>query len=304
MSRVGPLLKWAGGKRQLLPCLRRFYPQRFGRYIEPFFGSGAVFFDLHAAGRLERHEVVLIDSNADLVGCYEMVRDSPAAVGDELERLSRGHRASGLTHYYEVRDKAFNPMREARRDREGRIAYTPELAAMFIYLNRTGYNGLFRLNSRGRFNVPAGRYERPKIVDRPKLLAVAGALGRSGVGLQWASFELGSTMAKRGDFVYCDPPYAPLSATSNFTSYTSLRFGDAEQRRLQAMVVTLARRGCHVLVSNSAADTIRELYDEDPAVAAAGLRTMRVPARRAINSKGASRGPICEYLVTNVPEGA
>ncbi len=171
-SPIRPLLKWAGGKRQLLPQLRRHYPSVFGRYIEPFFGSGAVFFDLHGAGRLCGHDVLLIDSNADLIGCYETVRDSPDEVGRELDGLAEAHARDGRAHYYEIRDARFNPLRDELRQGDGRIAYTPALAAMLIYLNRTGFNGLFRVNARGAFNVPAGRYERPRIVNRDQLAMV------------------------------------------------------------------------------------------------------------------------------------
>src|SRR5205085_9746803 len=166
MAAVRPLLKWAGGKRQLLPHLRRLYPSLFGRYIEPFFGSGAVFFDLYAAGRLRGHEVVLIDSNADLIGCYETVRDATERVASALEALADAHATNGRACYYTIRDERFNPLRDQLRGPDGHIAYTPELAAMLIYLNRTGFNGLFRLNAHGAFNVPAGRYARPAIVDR------------------------------------------------------------------------------------------------------------------------------------------
>jgi DNA adenine methylase len=295
-----PLLKWAGGKRQLLPSLRRVYPDTFSTYIEPFFGSGAVFFDLYGNGRLHDHDVVLIDSNADLIGCYETVRKSPDAVARELERLAHAHAVSGPEHYYQVRDDCFNPARDARRQADGRIGYTPELAAMFIYLNRTGFNGLFRLNARGRFNVPIGRYTRPTIVNRERLAAVAAALNGRRVRLEFGSFELARAIARPGDFLYCDPPYAPLSATANFTSYTAGRFDDSAQADLQQLVIALASRGCHVLVSNSTAPKIAALYDTNPDARGAGLRAFRVPARRAINSNGARRGTVEEYLITNV----
>ncbi|HEY3042551.1 MAG TPA: Dam family site-specific DNA-(adenine-N6)-methyltransferase [Vicinamibacterales bacterium] len=300
---VSPLLKWAGGKRQLLPHLRRFYPPAFNRYIEPFFGSGAVFFDLHAAGRLRGHEAVLIDSNADLIGCYETVRDECEAVACALERLAAAHAADGRAHYYAVRDERFNPLRDERRQPDGRIAYTPELAAMLIYLNRTGFNGLFRLNASGGFNVPAGRYARPGILNREKLLRAAEALSRPGVRLVFGSFESARDVAEAGDFLYVDPPYAPLSRTANFTSYTASRFGDDDQARLQQLVIDVARRGCHVLVSNSTASEIAALYEHNRDARRAGLRTLRVPARRAINSNAARRGTIDEYLITNIDAG-
>jgi DNA adenine methylase len=243
---------------------------------------------------------VLIDSNADLIGCYETVRAEPEAVVRELEGLAAAHASGGQTQYYAVRDQQFNPIRDRLRARDGRIAYTPQLAAMLIYLNRTGFNGLFRLNSRGEFNVPAGRYDRPKIADRDKLARVAEALSGSRLRLLWGSFESVREIAARGDFVYFDPPYAPLSRTANFTGYTALRFGAADQQRLQAIVVELAARGCFVLLSNSTADEIAALYEHNAEARAAGLRAIRVPARRAINSNAAQRGPVDEYLISNV----
>lgn len=297
---VKPLLKWVGGKRQLLPALRPFYPTVFGAYIEPFFGSGAVFFDLVAHGRLDGHRVMLIDSNPDLIGCYEAVRDTPDAVADELDRLADAHAAAGRAHYYAVRNERFNPLRASRRTADGGIAYSPELAAMLIYLNRTGFNGLFRVNASGAFNVPAGRYDRPRIADRERVHAVSAALGADGVTLRRGSFLEAATLAGADDFLYIDPPYAPLSETANFTAYTSPQFGTEEQQALQRMVIGLAHRGCHVLLSNSTAPVIADLYDVNDAARSAGLRALRVPARRAINSNAARRGPIDEYVITNI----
>jgi len=288
-----PLLKWAGGKRQLLHAIRTLYPVRFDRYIEPFFGSGAVFFDLVALGRLRGRRVRLADVNPDLVGCYTMLRDRTDAVIAALEELAARHREEGEPFFYEVRDRRFNPGRAAA------AGYTPELAAMLIYLNRTGFNGLFRLNRRGEFNVPAGRYENPRICDPAHLRQVAEALRQPGILIELAPFEASLRDAGAGDFVYCDPPYAPVSRTANFASYTAEGFGPSDQRRLQAAVVAAAVRGAAVVVSNSSAPVIEALYTE-PAARSAGLRVERVPARRAINSRAASRGPVDELLITNV----
>jgi DNA adenine methylase len=298
--RIQPLLKWAGGKRQLLPELRRFYPDAFASYIEPFFGSGAVFFDLRAGGRLNRHRTVLIDTNADLIGCYEAVRDDTEAVARHLDVLAAEYAHDPRRHYYLVRDERFNPARAARRGADGRVRYTPELAAMFIFLNRTGFNGLFRVNARGGFNVPAGRYLRPRIVDRDRLGDVAAALARPAVDLRWGSFESVDAIAAAGDFIYFDPPYAPLTRTANFTSYTAPRFDYPEQERLQRLVIRLAARGCRVLLSNSTAPEIAALYDDNSTARKAGLRAHRIPARRAINSNASRRGPVEEYLITNI----
>jgi DNA adenine methylase len=296
------LLKWVGGKRQLLPSLRQFYPATFSRYIEPFFGSGAVFFDLYSAGRLTGHDVTLIDSNADLIGCYQAVRDDPQAVAAALERLATGHARDGRSHYYGVRDRRFNPARQRRRRGDGAIVYNPQLAAMLIYLNRTGFNGLFRVNARGGFNVPAGKYERPRIADPATVAGVAAALADSRVDIRRASFEYVEQMARAGDFLYIDPPYAPLSRTSNFTGYTAAQFDRRDQERLQSLVIRLAHRGCQILLSNSTAREIVALYDTNDEARKAGLRALRVPARRAVNRNASARGPVDEFLITNIVE--
>jgi DNA adenine methylase len=301
-SRVRPLLKWAGGKRQLLPVLAEHYPPRFSRYLEPFLGSGAVFFDLLNAGRLERCEIQLADVNPDLIGCYRTLRDNPELVISELAALEREHRKRGERCYYEVRDERFNPRRAelfARDPEKVAEAYPPALAAMLIFLNRTGFNGLFRLNRRGAFNVPAGRYTAPRICDDAHLREVAAALGRTGVTLTLRGFEATLSQARKGDFVYCDPPYAPLSRTSSFAHYTAGGFSAFDQRRLQQAVITACARGAQVVVSNSSAQEILRAYGAAEATQA-GLFMRRVPARRAINSRASSRGPVDELIISNV----
>jgi DNA adenine methylase len=228
------------------------------------------------------------------------VRDHPDAVSRGLQALAEGHARGGRDHYFEVRDARFNPARRERRRDDGSIAYTPELAAMLIYLNRTGFNGLFRVNASGAFNVPPGRYLRPRIADPERLRAAAAALSAPRVRLVRASFDAAAAIAAPGDFLYIDPPYAPLSPTANFTSYTPGGFDVADQARLQRTVLQLVARGCHVLLSNSTADEINALYDANPAARAAGLRAVRVPSRRAINSNAARRGAVQEYLITNI----
>jgi DNA adenine methylase len=300
---VRPFLKWAGGKRQLLPQIRRFYPEQFGAYYEPFVGSGAVFFDLYNRGLLAGRKAVLIDNNADLVGCYLMVRDQAGTVVRHLTKLAQDYQQNPKAHYYTVRDRRFNPERRRVYNGDGPkgALYTPALAAKLIYLNRTGFNGLFRLNSQGQFNVPLGRYTNPQICDRENLERVAAALAETRAELFQAPFETVLGRAEPGDFVYFDPPYAPLSRTALFTSYTADGFSATDQRRLQLVTIELARRGCWVLLSNSTAPEIAELYDGNREVEAAGLRAYRVPARRAINSDAAGRGEILEYLISNVP---
>jgi DNA adenine methylase len=298
---VRPILKWAGGKRQLLPALRQYYPASFDRYIEPFLGSGAVFLDCHNLGRLESRDVHLSDINADVIGCYRMVRDHVDAVIAALVALAEGHRADGRQHFYAVRDDRFNALRrEIHGTGDLASAYTPSLAAMLIYLNRTGYNGLFRVNSQGAFNVPAGRYSSVRICDDPNLRRLSAALRRPGLTLEVRSFEQSLDMGRSGDFVYLDPPYAPVSRTSQFTSYTAAGFGPMQQSALQRLVVDLANRGAFVLLSNSVAPDIQKLYKDDSEARLAGLTTTVVAARRAINSRASGRGAVHEYLITNI----
>lgn len=295
---VKPFLKWAGGKRQLLPHLRRFYPAAFGRYFEPFVGSGAVFFDLSSRGALAGRQAVLTDENPDLIGCYLRVRDSVNAVVEALTRLADGHARGEADHYLRIRDDEFNPARRAWRASGASLdAYPPELAAMLIYLNRTGYNGLFRVNRSGDFNVPPGRYANPTVVDRALLSSVSTVLRDAQVGS--GPFEAVLDRAEPGDFAYFDPPYAPLSPTASFRSYTARGFDDTDQARLQEAVLVLARRGVTVLLSNSTAPGIVRLYERNAAARAAGLRTYRVPARRAINTRADRRGEVEELVVSN-----
>lgn len=298
---IRPILKWAGGKRQLLPELRPFYPRAFSRYVEPFLGSGAVFLDLLNARLLENRRVALADINADVIGCYLAVRDRPADVVAALRALESGHRKGGDGHFYAIRDGQFNPARRAvQGSSDPATGYTPRLAAMLIYLNRTGFNGLFRVNARGDFNVPAGRYANPLICDEPNLYAWSAALRRPGVTIEVAAFDAVLARAGQDDFVYLDPPYAPVSGTARFTAYTAGGFGPVQQETLQRMVIALASRGAAVLLSNSIAPQIKALYARHRGAKTAGLRATTVAARRAINSRAASRGAVREYLITNV----
>ena len=299
-----PFLKWAGGKRQLLPRLRECYPEAFAAYREPFLGSGAVFFDLLNQGRLAGRRTFLTDTNADLIGCYSRLRDEPDAVIRCLRRLAAGYTRDPQGHYYQVREKKFNPARQAISNGHGIESgrYTADLAAMLVYLNRTGFNGLFRLNSSGMFNVPLGRYSNPLICDEENLRHVAVVLAAPAVSIEQVRYVDGLAAASEGDFIYLDPPYAPVSATAQFTSYTSEGFSTADQTELQRTVIRLARKGCWVLLSNSTAREVAALYDGNRDAERAGLRACTIPARRAINSNASRRGQVLEYLITNIPK--
>jgi DNA adenine methylase len=299
-ARVRPFLKWAGGKRQLLGHLRRFVPSGFQAYHEPFLGSGAVFFDLWRRGALAGHPCGLTDINSDLVGCYLALAREVEEVVRQLRFLATNHAESGSAAYYRVRDLLFNPRRQLRLAAGEEGPYPPDLAAMFIYLNRTGFNGLFRLNGRGEFNVPIGRYANPRICDEATLRSVAAVLGSPSISVHHDSFASLESRAAAGDLIYLDPPYAPLSPTARFTSYTMAAFSDDDQQLLQQIVVRLAAKGCHVVLSNSTAPIVTRLYHTREA-RRAGLRAHRVTARRAINSIAARRGVVEEYVISNVP---
>ena len=253
-----------------------------------------MFFDLHGSGTLEGREALLADANPDLIGCYLMVRDRVDAVMASLAELEQEHARGQQAFYYEVRNERFNVQRRERP------VYTPELAAMFLYLNRTGYNGLFRLNRRGEFNVPAGRYAHPRICDPVLLRAASAALGSPGVSIELRPFAESLAGAGSGDFVYCDPPYAPLTRTACFASYTAGGFDWGAQRTLHESAIRATQRGAWVVLSNSCTPEIEALYGTAEA-RAAGLTIQRVAARRAINSRAHLRGNVHEVIVTPRP---
>ncbi len=245
---------------------------------------------------LDGKAVTLSDVNTDLIGCYRAVRDETEAVINSLQVLEREHRRRGDECYYEVRDDRFNPARArlmAESAGSGKAAaehYSPALAAMLIFLNRTGFNGLFRLNKGGAFNVPVGRYSDPRICDSAHIRAVADVLRRPGVAIEHRGFEEALGEAGAGDFVYCDPPYAPLSRTSSFANYTAAGFAALDQQRLMEAVIRACRRGARVVMSNSSAPEIETAY-QTRAARQVKIAVHRVPARRAINSRGSSPRP-------------
>jgi DNA adenine methylase len=271
-----PFVKWAGGKRQLLPELLRRVPRSFTkpaggnvarRYFEPFVGGAALFFALRPA------RATLADVNERLIRTYRGVRDDVETVLGLLKDYKRRHDEK---FFYRFREIDIDSKTDA------------EVAAWFIYLNKTGFNGLYRVNRGNKFNVPFGRYVHPNIHDPETLRACSGAL--AGVDLRVEDFERAVSEAERGDFVYFDPPYVPLSATSSFTSYTSDRFGPKEQKRLRDVAHELKKRGVQVLLSNSSAQAVRDLY-------AKGFEIVEVSATRAVNSKATARGSISELVI-------
>jgi DNA adenine methylase len=263
-----PFLKWAGGKAKLVPEIVKRFPERFHRYHEPFIGGGAVFFALEPA------KAVISDINADLITTYQVIRDN---VGELIDAL--GEHEATEDHFYQVRAQPA-------------VTLSPvQAAARTIYLNRTCFNGLYRVNRKGQFNVPFGRYANPRICNVENLLAASQSL--QGVDIRVSSVFDIARRVRRGDLVYFDPPYDPVSPTASFTSYARDGFGRYEQEKLARLFASLAARGVTVVLSNSDTPFVRELY--------ARYRVDTVYARRAINSRADRRGPVTEVLVSAGP---
>lgn len=271
MSRplLGPVLKWAGGKGQLLPWILARLPDEMETYYEPFVGGGAVFFALASRQRFKR--AVLGDRNPNLVAVYEALKKEPKRVIQRLKRYQEKHCEEV---YYKVREREPSSL--------------VEIAARVIYLNKTGFNGLYRVNRSGEFNVPFGRYVNPRILNEPRLLAVAETLAK--VEIVHADFEEVCRKAKQGDAVYLDPPYLPVSSTSSFAEYHAEPFGLAEHKRLARVFAQLSKRGVCAVLSNSDTPDTRALFS--------GHHLETVAARRSINSNHKRRGPVDEILVS------
>jgi DNA adenine methylase len=265
-GKAAPFLKWAGGKSELLPEIAKRLPKSFGTYWEPFIGGGALYF------RLSPASAVISDANEELAHCYQIVRDRV----EELIAALKKH-SNNKEHFLRIRK-----MQPWHLD-------PVERAARLIYLNKTCYNGLFRVNQRGEFNVPFGRYENPRICDDAGLREAARVL--QGAEVLCRDFRHLLYKAKPGDFIYFDPPYTPLSETSSFTAYSDAPFDQREQKALKQVFNALAERGCHVMLSNSDTESTRRLYHK--------FNVQAVQASRAINCRADKRGKISELIVTN-----
>lgn len=269
---ASPFIKWVGGKGKLRHALSALLPPgvELMRHVEPFVGGGAMFF------ALAPQRALLCDVNADLVNTYIAVRDEVSHVIQHLSKLAHGH---GEERYYEVRER-YNLRAEKTH---------AERAALFIYLNKTCFNGLHRVNKKGAFNVPMGRYTNPTILDAQGLLAASAQL--AGTDIKRQPFEALLSDARPGDFVYLDPPYEPVSRTANFTSYAQDGFGQDQQTKLRDVYRELDRRGCKLMLSNSDVPFIRDLYR--------GFQIDGVLAPRAVSCDGKNRTPAQEVVVRN-----
>jgi len=262
-----PFLKWAGGKTRLISQYKEYFPNHYHTYYEPFLGGGAVFFHLQPS------HAVLTDINADLVLTYRCVRDN---LGELITLLQAHQQRHNSEYYYDVRNY--------------HNGTNVQKAARFIYLNKTCFNGLYRVNSQGKFNVPVGKYKNPGICQEEILKLASQTLKK--VEIKQANFdEVLNYATDSNDFVYFDPPYYPLNKTSNFTAYSNFSFDEHQQIKLRDIFIKLADKGVKVMLSNSDCPFIHELYS--------GFNIHTISAARSINSNAQKRGKITELLVTS-----
>ena len=267
-QRAKPFLKWAGGKTHLLPILRRCLPDAFNRYFEPFLGGGALFLDTCPV------QAILSDLNPELIQCYEVVRDSPEQLIESLRNFT-----VGKEEFYRVRalrPEALDGIMRATR---------------FIYLNKTCFNGIYRVNKQGLFNTPFGSYERVSLVDPENLRRVSRLL--RGATLRWGGYTSVLKLAAKGDFVYLDPPYFPVSKFSDFKRYTRESFHESDHKHLAVVFRSLAEAGCYVLLSNSFHERVVSMF--------ADFHQAVVDVPRYVNCKASGRGKIKELLISNYP---
>lgn len=275
-----PFVKWAGGKRQLLPILDSALPDNFGRYFEPFLGGGAMFF--HMMDAHSDHAYSVSDINHELILAYTIIRDKV----DDLICLLKMHRSNYFedseSYYYKVRDS-----------HDADTADDIEKVARLIFLNHTCFNGLYRVNSRGKFNVPFGRYKNPNIVDEKNLHMVSQTLQHPNISITCRDFKKVADYAQEGDLLYFDPPYVPVSQTASFTRYTHNDFTLKDQESLARLCIHLDSIGCKVLLSNSDSEIVKSMFDS------ASWTMKRVWTSRRINSVSDKRSGHTELLIRN-----
>jgi DNA adenine methylase len=277
-----PIVKWAGGKTQLLSKLDKFIPSEFNQYFEPFLGGGAMFFHLISRKNI-RFTAYLSDINVELINTYKVIQNDLERIIEVLKKNENQYKKNPSQYYYKLRDY-INPLNNVER------------AAKLITLNKTCYNGLYRVNKNGMFNVPMGKYKNPVICDSSNLKKVSSALHLSKAIIQVSDYkQILLNNANEGDFIYLDPPYNPTSATANFTTYTDYGFGNKDQEELANIFGKLNDRKCMVILSNSDTPFIRELYQNF------SRYTKELDTLRSINCKGSKRVGHKELLIRNYP---
>ena len=271
-----PFVKWAGGKRQLITSLEGHLPKKFGTYFEPFLGGGALLF--HLLNQSPNLKCNISDLNSDLILAYITIRDKVEQLVESLERHSGKYSADKIEYYYSVRESA--PKNQI------------EKVSRLLFLNKTCFNGLYRVNSKGQFNVPLGRYTNPSIVNKDNLISVSKILQSKNIAIRCQDFEAILDEAKKDDYVYFDPPYQPVSKTANFTSYTKCEFTYDDLKRLANVCQKLDKKDCKVLLSNSNTKEVRKLFSSK-------WKVVEVSANRAINSNSKKRTGHTELLIKN-----
>ena len=271
-----PFVKWAGGKRQIMLELEKNFPDKFDTYLEPFLGGGAVMFDLLTKKPSLKCNVS--DLNSDLILAYVTIRDKLNKLIQSLENHSKNYHKDSTGYYYKVRNQ--EPKNQI------------EKVSRLLFLNKTCFNGLYRVNSKGKFNVPLGRYTNPNIVNKENLIVVSHILQSEKIKISCRDFSSVLKDAKRGDFVYFDPPYQPVSDTANFTSYTHRDFRNDDLERLADLANQLSSKGCFVMLSNSNSKTVKRLFSS-------GWKLKEIRANRAINSNSQKRTGHKEIIIKN-----
>lgn len=274
---VKPVLKWVGGKRQLLDDIRAYVPSKCSTYVEPFVGGGAVLFDL------QPKKAIINDYNYELINVYNTIRDNPDTL---ISTLKIHELRNNSAYYYNIRaldrEPSYNQLSSV------------EKAARIIYLNKTCYNGLYRVNTAGQFNTPYGKYKSPLIVDEITIKAMSHYLNSANIRMMSGDYKLALKGLRKGSFVYLDPPYMPISSSASFTGYTEGGFDYSKQTELRDQCILLDRKGISFLQSNSDCKEIRELYGNIE-----GISIVTVKAKRNINRDGNKRGEINEVLIYN-----
>ena len=275
-----PFVKWVGGKGKLIPDLENFFPKKFNNYFEPFVGGGALFFYLTQSRSIPSASIN--DINPKLIITYNEIKNNPKKLILLLKKIELKYKKLSQEKqkifFYEMREK-YN---KNNLDKLNTTAY-------LIFLNKTCFNGMYRENSKGEYNIPFGDQKNPTICDEENILAVSKCLKNTEITN--LSFEKAVNKCKKGDFVYFDPPYYPINTTSNFTGYSKSTFGQKQQEKLAGVFKKLAKRGCFVMLSNSNTTFIKDLYKN--------FHINYLDAARSINSKGSKRGKIKEIVVTN-----
>ena len=296
-AKIKPFLKWAGGKGQLIEKIERFYPfdKKINKYAEPFIGGGAVLFDI--LNKFELEKIYISDVNFELLNCYKVIKEKVKELINELkvfeDRFLVKVKEDRKEYYYAKREQ-FNKLKLENNNEE------VKRAALMIFLNRTCFNGLYRVNKKGLFNVPMGDYKNPKICDEENLINISKKL--KNVDIIYGDYKKSYDFIDKNTFVYFDPPYRPLNQTSSFTSYTEYTFEDKQQIELSKYFKLLNKKGAKLLLSNSDPknENIEDNFFDD---LYKGFDINRIEANRAINSNGGKREKITEILVSNTNLG-